>query len=187
MLRCEARLEEAKRPLDDEGEEPSGDIGIVVAAVSETDARVKERQEGLLKEVSESIKAYAVRFGMAQLTEVTLKGNASLSLVKGGQSTSFTHVTAGEQLRLKIATMLAMLKLGEKEKLGRHPGVLLVDSPRAEELAEVNLEELIGELKAVAEELGHLQVFVAATASDAILTRVERKRLRRAQGDEWVW
>jgi hypothetical protein len=186
-LRCEARLEEANRPLDDEGEQPSGDIGIVIAAVSETEARVKEKQEGLLRDVSLSIKGYAVRFGMAQLTEVTLKGNASLSLVKGGQTTSFTHVTAGEQLRLKIATVLAILKQGEKEKLGRHPGVLLVDSPRAEELAEVNLAELIGELKAVADELGHLQVFVAVTASDAILKRVEKGRMQRAEGEAWVW
>jgi hypothetical protein len=187
VLRSEARLEEANRPLDDEGEAPNGDIGIVIAAVNETEARVKEKQEDLLKDVSQSIKGYAVRFGMAQLTEVTLKGNASLSLVKGGQTTSFTHVTAGEQLRLKIATVLAILKQGEKAKLGRHPGVLLVDSPRAEELAEVNLAELIGELKGVAEELGHLQVFVAVTASDAILKRVEKGRMQRAEGEAWVW
>lgn len=187
VLRCEARLEEAKRPADDDQEDGDGDAATIVAAVTETEFRVKEIQDSLLKEVSQSIKDYAVRFGMAQLTEATLGGNATLKLVKGGQSTSFSRVTAGEQLRLKIATVLAILKLGEKRKLGRHPGLLLVDSPGAEELAEDNLEDLIGELKAVAGELGHLQIFVAARASEPVLTHIDSQRLRRAEGDNWVW
>ena len=187
VIRLEARLDEAKTTPPDYGVGADADAAIISAAVDETELRVKEKQESLLKEVSNSIVKYAVRFGMTQLTQATLRGNASLSLVKGGITTSFTHVTAGEQLRLKIATIIAILKLGEKHELGRHPGLLFVDSPGAEELAGDNLEDLIKELKGVAAELGHLQIFVAAIASPPVLAHVEKSRLRRAEGDAWVW
>jgi hypothetical protein len=43
------------------------------------------------------------------------------------------------------------------------------------------------ELKAVATELEHLQVFVAAVASPPMLKHVDTKRMLRSVGEEWMW
>jgi len=183
----EARLEEVRRPQTKPQSARTTELAIITEAVEECEARVKEVQDGLLTDVSSQIVHFARRFGMIQLSQATLKGNAVLEIVKGGKSTSFSKVTVGEQLRLKIATVLAILKSGEKRGIGRHPGLLLIDSPGAQELADDNLEDLMRELKAASKELRHLQVFVAAVASPPMLKHIDKDRLRRSEGDGWMW
>lgn len=184
VARFEARIEEIRRPIAPPPDNRAIEIAIVSAAVEECDARVKEKQDALLADVSRQIVEYARRFGMLQLSEAKLKGNAHLDIVKGGKAMSFGAVTVGEQLRLKIATVLAILKSGERRGIGRHPGLLFIDSPGGEELADDNLEDLMRELKAVSVELEHLQVFVAAVASPPMLAHVDPKRLMRKQGED---
>ena len=187
VARLEARLDEIQKPVASPKTDRLEEMAIIAAAVDECDARVKEIQEGLLTEVSKQIVDYARRFGMIQLSEARLKGNAQLDIVKGGKSTTFGAVTVGEKLRLKIATVLAILKSGEKRGIGRHPGLLFIDSPGAQELADDDLEDLMRELKAVSEELQHLQVFVAALASPPMLAHVDSERVLRKEGEDWMW
>lgn len=183
----EARLAELKRVAAPQPAESTLELSIITETVKECEARVKEKQEGVLTDVSALIVHFARRFGMIQLSEATLRGNAVLEIVKGGKTTSFSKVTVGEQLRLKIATVLAILKSGEKRGIGRHPGLLLIDSPGAQELADDNLEDLMRELKAASKELQHLQVFVAAVASPPMLNHIDRQRTRRSNSAGWMW
>lgn len=187
VARLEARIEEIRHPVAPPPASRVIEMAIVTEAVEECRARVKEKQEALLIDVSAQIVAYARRFGMPQLSEAKLKGNASLEIVKGGKSTTFSAVTVGEKLRLKIATVLAILKSGERRGIGRHPGLLFIDSPGAQELVDDNLEDLMRELKGVSKELQHLQVFVAAVASAPMLAHVDKDRVLRKQGDDWMW
>ena len=187
VARLEAKLEEVRKPQTSPQSARTAELAIISEAVEECDARVKEVQDGLLSDVSSQIVHFARRFGMIQLSEATLRGNAVLEIVKGGKSTSFSKVTVGEQLRLKIATVLAILKSGEKRGIGRHPGLLLIDSPGAQELADDNLEDLMRELKAASNELSHLQVFVAAVATPPMLKHIDKERLLRSEGDGWMW
>jgi hypothetical protein len=187
VARLEARIEEIRRPVAPPSTTQVIEMAIVAEAVEECRARVKEKQEALLTDVSAQIVAYARRFGMPQLSEAKLKGNASLEIVKGGKSTTFSAVTVGEKLRLKIATVLAILKSGERRGIGRHPGLLFIDSPGAQELVDDNLEDLMRELKGVSKELQHLQVFVAAVASAPMLAHVDKDRVLRKQGEDWMW
>jgi hypothetical protein len=187
VARLEARIEEIHRPMALPTTSQAVEMAIVAEAVEECRARVKEKQEALLTDVSAQIVAYARRFGMPQLSEAKLKGNASLEIVKGGKSTTFSAVTVGEKLRLKIATVLAILKSGERRGIGRHPGLLFIDSPGAQELVDDNLEDLMRELKSVSAELQHLQVFVAAVASPPMLAHVDKDRVLRKEGEDWMW
>ena len=68
---------------------------------------------------------------MEGLEGARLKGNTHLDLVKGGVTVPFGEQTAGEKARLKIATTLALIKIAEQRGIGRHPGLLLIDSPGA--------------------------------------------------------
>jgi DNA-directed RNA polymerase subunit M/transcription elongation factor TFIIS len=184
----EGRIAETgHRPTASDEDRTSGDLKTLDAAVAETDERVRAVRDDLLKEVSERIVYYAQRFGMHALEGATLRGNASLSLAKGGTNTSYSKVTEGEKLRLKVATILAMLEVGESKGVGRHPGLLMIDSPGAQEVSQADLEALISGLQAVSEEIAHCQVFVAARSSDAITQHVPDIRRREALGGGFLW
>jgi hypothetical protein len=111
----EGRLAEAKRDVSQGGADHQPDeMKALGAIVTETDNRVRAVRDDLLKDVSTRIVHYAQRFGMHTLTGASLKANAVLSLVKGGTNTFYSKVTEGEKLRLKVATVLAMLEIGEQ-------------------------------------------------------------------------
>jgi hypothetical protein len=182
----EGRLDEAR--YDVQPDVISLDeIAVLNAAVSVTDNLVKEVQVDLLEAISRQLVVYAKRFGMEALSEADLKGNMNLLLVKGGQNTSYSKVTEGEKLRLKVATVLAMISVAEAKGVGRHPGLLMIDSPGAQEVSPQDLEELIGGLEEVSKEFKHLQVFIAALASPAIKNHVSLERLKHAEGDAPLW
>lgn len=182
----EARLDEAG--YDPEPAEPNGDESLVLEALlSETEDRVKTVREDLLKAVSDQLAVYANRFGMHNLSAAQLKGNLNLSLVKGDQPTSYSKCTDGEKLRLKVAAVLAMISVAEARGVGRHPGLLMIDSPGAQEVSPQDLEELIAGLEEVSKDFRHLQVFVAALASPAIKKHVPVERMRHAEGEAALW
>lgn len=183
----EARMTEASYNADGPNEPESDELAVLTAVVDETDRRMKAVQVGVLEKASKMILAFAQRFGMTNLTSVSLKGNLTLVLEKGGSSTSYSKVTKGEQLRLKVATALAMIHVGETEGVGRHPGLLMLDSPAAEELAPEDLEQLVSGLEAISKEFKHLQLFVAARATPVILNHIPVGHLRQAEGEDTLW
>ena len=73
---------------------------------------------------------------MSAITKAKLKGNASLQIIKGGQTTTYSKLTGGEKLRLKVATVLAIISVAESRELGRHPGLLFIDSPKNHQMIE---------------------------------------------------
>jgi hypothetical protein len=184
----EGRLAEAKRDVPQSGADHQPDeMKALGAIVTETENRVKAVRDDLLKDVSTRIVHYAQRFGMHALTEASLKANAALSLVKGGTGTSYSKVTAGEKLRLKVATILAMLEIGEQKGVGRHPGLLMIDSPGAQEVSQADLDALISGLQSVAKDIPHCQIFVAARSSEAITDHVPSANRREAVDGGFLW
>ncbi len=110
-----------------------------------------------------------------------------MSLKKGGANTSFSKVTAGERLRLRLATAIALLRVGPRLGIGRHPGLLIIDSPGKEEVAKVNLEALLAELRKITDEMEGLQVIVAGTNVDEIVGVLGEDNCRIARGENYVW
>lgn len=182
----EGRLEEARFDpgtndvVDDES-------AVLKAIVSETESRSKVVRDEFLDEVSTNLLRYAQSFGMHSLSKAQLRGNANLLLVKGGANTSFSKVTKGERLRLKVATVLAMIQVGERRGIGRHPGLIMIDSPAAQEVAPEDLRGLLSGLKAVREELPHLQIFVAGITSTAMSEFIPSICRREASNGGYLW
>ena len=183
----EGRIAEAGHGNDAVDEPVTDELKILREIVKETEIRMKAIQVGVLQKVSETILAFAQRFGIPNLTGASLKGNLSLTLEKGGTSTSYSKVTQGEKLRLKVATALAMIHVGETEGVGRHPGLLMLDSPGSEELAPEDLDQLISGLESISKEFKHLQVFVAARATPAIVNHIPADHRREAAGEDTLW
>ncbi len=183
----EGRLEEASISQISPADDRSGELKILSAAVTETEARVKAVRDGLLTDVSTRLVEYAKAFGMENLSEASLKGNATLSLVKGGVPTSYGKVTEGEKLRLKVATVLAMIEISEAQGIGRHPGLLMIDSPAAQEVSPVDVDHLIAGLQTVSTKLPHFQVFIAGISSKAITDHIPKANRREAAGNAFLW
>lgn len=186
VARVEARLEELAAEGEPD-EPPADDRALLDIAERVTRKAFKPLQDELLAEVSGLIKDYAVRFGVESLEEVRLLGNTTLRLTKGGGTTHFGDQTSGERTRLKIAATLALITVAERRGLGRHPGLLLIDSPGSDEMVGQDYANLFAGLAEVAGELGHLQVIVAAVNSDVIRRHVPRDQVRYAEGDDYLW
>lgn len=183
----EGRLEEASTVPTTQSEDRNGELKILAAVVNETEARVKAIRDGLLADVSTRLVEYAKAFGMGNLSEASLKGNASLLLVKGGVPTSYSKVTEGEKLRLKVATVLAMIEIAEARGIGRHPGLLMIDSPAAQEVSPVDVDHLVAGLQTVSSKLPHFQVFVAGRSSKAITDHIPEANRREVAGNAFLW
>ncbi|KWC42409.1 large ATP-binding protein [Burkholderia ubonensis] len=183
----EGRLEEAsliQSPTDDDR---SSEIEILTAVANETEARVKAARDGLLDDVSTRLVQYAKAFGMENLSGATLKGNGNLSLTKAGEPTSYSRVTEGEKLRLKVATVLAMLEIAEDRGIGRHPGLLMIDSPAAQEVSPEDVDHLVAGLQEMSGKLPHMQVFVAGITSKAITDHIPTTHRQQASGAAFLW
>lgn len=182
----EARLSELG--MEDDAEIiTSNELEVLSVTVDESKQRAKELQSELLSAVSEEMLRYGQRFGMTNLTAVELKGDGKLPVVKGGKNTSYSHLTKGEKLRLKVAAVLALIKVAEIKGVGRHPGLLMVDSPGAQEITPEDLSEFVIGLQEVAQEFQHLQVFIAGIASSAITESIPAERTRCAYGTDTLW
>lgn len=186
-IRLEAQIEELRRPVSMAREVEGDDRDILSAAEAVAKDLMKPDQEVILARVSELTADYARRFGIENLEMLSIDGGTRMKLTKGGQQSYFSAQTAGEKVRLKVAATLAILKIAETEGVGRHPGLLLVDSPGANEMVAPDYEKLITGLAELATELPHLQIFITGIDKPAIRERVPCSNLRYAEGDEYLW
>jgi hypothetical protein len=182
----EARIDELSKTLP---AEPSISIDSRILKVIErvTRERMKEHQDGLLADISEKICEYARRFGISQLEMAKLDGGLNLRVEKGGGASSYSKLTDGEKLRLKVATVLAMIHVGEQTGVGRYPGLLILDSPASQEVTEGDLEQIMAGVAEIAEKIPHIQVIVASTTSAAIGSHIPPERRREATGLDYLW
>ncbi|MFB9830813.1 hypothetical protein [Actinoallomurus acaciae] len=153
---------------------------------AETDARVRTSAD-LFEELNTEILSLGQRFGISGLCRVKLNRAAHLPVTKEGTDYKFSKLPDGDKLRLKVAVVIALLRIGHRRGAGRHPGLLFVDSPGAEEVAAGSLREMISGLVEVAAELG-LQVVTATARLDDVQSVLDPKRFRiPAKGRTTLW
>lgn len=143
-------------------DEPAEDLAIKVlragAKVLEED-HAKEADK-LFADLNTAISDLGRKFGFAALESVSIDRAARLKVTSdGGHERSFTDQVPGERLRLRIAVVVALLRVGAAHQVSTHPGLLLIDSPKAEEIQNVDIHLLLKELNDVAR-ANQLQVLV---------------------------
>lgn len=185
VARLEGALKERQAPATPVIVSP--DVALVSAAHAEAEKAYKAGRGDILERLNVEILALGRRLGVQMLEEVKLNTNGSLFLTKGGEPTSFSKVTAGERLRLRIAAAVALIRVGKERGLGRHPGLLIVDSPAAEEVSPDDLTAVLNELQAIARETEGLQIIIGSANANAIVSRLGEQWCRSARGDEYLW
>jgi hypothetical protein len=143
---------------------------VLDALVRELEADLVEASEELFDELGDEIAALARDFGIESVTEIRINRAAALRIVKGGTDAGgFSAQSPGERLRLRIATVIALLRVGHRRGIATHPGLLMLDSLKAEEVQDADAAALLDALVAAAAETPGLQVLT--TSADQSLPR----------------
>lgn len=162
-------------------------LAVAKAAAIEADQRAKAAAEKLFAELNTEIRVLANAFGIDALADAKLDRAAHLKVTKGGQTSSFSSLTSGERLRLRVATVVAMLRVAAKHEVGRHPGVILLDSAGGEESKRDDAAALVRELLRICDELPELQVIVATARPELVEKVVPKARMRFAPTGKHIW
>lgn len=168
----------------DTGEEAA--VAVLAAATDEAKRMVEASAEAILERSSELICGLLTRLGMKDVERVVLKRNASIEIHKGGGKSTFTKLSAGERLRVRIATIISLLQASEQSGVGRHPGLLIIDSPAKEEMADANVEEMLGALSELSKDV-NVQLFVAFRGTKRALEHFEEERCLLAKAGTTLW
>lgn len=185
-------LQEEYAVSDDEQKLPQQDNfideeKIIKKAIDVTKGRFNVLQKELLQKVSAEMLRISKLVGLGHMESIQLTAIPTLKIKKDGSDTSYSKCSAGEKLRLKVITTIALLSVAEKQNVGRHPGLLIIDSPAAQEVADKDLNSLIEGLKQLTTELPFLQIIIASRASDVILSQIDKNHRKHAIGDSYLW
>lgn len=168
----------------DTGEE--ADLTVLTAAADIAKEEVEQAAESVLQRSGDLIRDLVKRLGMRDVERVVLKRNASVEVYKGGSQSTFTNLSPGERLRVRIAAVIALLQASQQFGAGRHPGLLIIDSPAKEEMADANVEEMLESLAELATVVD-VQLFVALRGTTRALQHFPANRCLLAVGDETLW
>jgi len=189
IARLEGMLEERSPLVSDPGSLTKSDSEWRILHFAELEAqqRTDAAKFRFFEELNREVLRLARAFGMHALETVEIDRAAHMRLVKGGASTSFSKVTDGERLRLKIAVVIALLRLGKRSGIGRHPGILLIDSPGAQEEADKDFTKEIEELTRVAGELEEVQILLASARASLVRRVLPADQMRIAPRGGKLW
>jgi chorismate mutase len=162
------------------------ELTVLNAAKEIASTWVQNGQRQWLAELGDDITNMARDFGISNLTGITLGGGATMKVTQGGATSNYGDCERGEKLRLKLATAIALIKQGRVIGVGRHPGLLFVDSPGSEEVTDDDFDTMLEALHREAAE-ADIQVFVATRHTDELVDLLGEDRCRLGRGTNFVW
>ncbi len=187
IARLEGKLEEVRKteaPTTVTEDSADSERAILEAVKAEAVERLDAAP--LLARLDTEILAVAHRLGLHDITAVKLDRAARMRVHKATATapTWFSKLNLGERLRLKIATVIALLRVGHPS---RHPGLVVLDSPAAEEVAELNLDLMLRELVSLADERDDLQILVATIRTESLNEALPGEHIRYVPAGERLW
>jgi hypothetical protein len=165
---------------------PSDERRVLNAAETLAEARVKSLGTRMLERLAIELVEVATRIGYKNLERVSIAGNG-IGLTVSGVTSAFGRQTAGQRLRLRIALVIAMMRLARDTGQGHHPGLLFIDSPGAEEVGDADLNAVMREIQAVCNETENLQIFVSSARGPIVGGAVDEDRQRWPKVDGYMF
>jgi len=136
-------------------------IELLTTAITKLNNTRFQLAEKVLKRLSELMLVEIHEFGLNSITEINISDNFDIQYKQDGDFILFDNIAEGEQLRVKIAFYLSLIQLDIEYNFGRHPRLLIIDSPGKEEGDANYLEGLSQVLKSINERFGsHLQILI---------------------------
>ena len=152
------------------------DADVLKLVVKATKELYDDLQRDLLKEVSDELSNLSRRFGMKNVESMDWSANNVLTIRQGDADTTFSRLAPGEKLRVRIAAALAVIEVARRRHFGRHPGLLVLDSPAAQEMTPEHFAALMLSVRDVVAQADDVQVVIGAVARPELLDVVESAR-----------
>lgn len=116
--------------------------------------------------------------GITAITEVRLSETFRITYNQNSNWVNFDEISEGEQLRVKIAFYLSIIQCDIKFNAGRHPRLLIIDSPNKEEGDRTYRDGLKSLLKNVSDKFGeHMQIIIGTASRELEGSVPENKAL----------
>ena len=160
---------------------------VLRAATDVTKELMVDMQSEILKQISQSVMLLSRKFGMPNATEMQLDNGGRLKVKQGGAIEWFSNLTMGERLRIKIAVALAAVEVARERGHGRHPGLMVIDSPASEEVVDKDFEAMLDSVATAASEIGGVQIIIGTTARPSVEAVVPIEHRLHAKGDDYVF
>lgn len=170
-----------------EDSEAQAELQILRAASEISRASMTALQEDILGEITGAVMSLATKFGVPHLTSMHLDNGGKLKVRQGGADTFFTGLTMGEKLRIKIAIALAAVEVAKRRGHGRHPGLLIIDSPASEEVVSKDFEQMLDSVAAAARNIGGIQIIIGTIAREAVEAVVPETHRLHAKGEAYLF
>ncbi len=173
-------------PADDDTK-TQGELGILRASTEISKRLMNSLQSDVLTEIAASVMSLAKKFGVSHVTNMHLDGGGKLKVRQGGADIYFSNLTMGEKLRIKIAISLAAVEVARRRGHGRHPGLLIIDSPASEEVVNEDFEQMLDSVASAAKDIGGVQIIIGTIARKAVEAVVSSDHRLHAKGDEYLF
>ena len=187
----EARASELRDLIAEQPEEsPSADdvdVAVLKAAETVTKSMFEELQRSVLADVSASLTRLAQKFGVENVEAIRFKMNGTLSVHQGGTETSFGKLAPGERLRVRVAAALAVVEVARTRGFGRHPGLLVLDSPGAQEMASSDFAAMLASVHEAITATKGLQIIVGALARPELTNVIVFENRIHAEGEDYLF
>ena len=167
--------------------EPSESLRVIEAATEVLTQATGEAAKEMFEELNAEILALGQKFGINNLESIELNRQGGMRVTTAGVSVPFTRTTGGERLRLRVATVVALLRVGARAGVGSHPGLLLLDSPGSDELTVHDEATLLEELDSLKAELPGLQVVIASAEPAAVQGHVPEQNIYSSLDGRPLW
>lgn len=153
--RIEGRIEELSTDTKEQQTEQISELqmerDVLSAMVSKIDAEADILNQQLIGRLEESVKEWAVRFGIKRVTDVKIDSRLEPKINQDEEWSNFSDLADGEKLRLKISFFVQLMLLASQGGVGKHPQLLLIDSPGTSELIENDFQAIVNVFKKIDE------------------------------------
>jgi len=142
---------------------------ILQAAADIADRAVFEANQQLFERLSTLAVRLATQFGVPDLEKVEIDERRMVRLWQGGTAIGHADLARSERVKFKIAFHLALTLLSVRDGLGRHPGLLFIDTPGTAEVNEADFAAIVKDLAQINAAFGdQLQLLVATARPEAL-------------------
>ncbi|WP_121664785.1 AAA family ATPase [Metabacillus litoralis] len=162
-------------------------IKVLEHAIKYLNSHRLELSKEILKSLEELILSQINKFGLTNVTDVVISKNLDIQFLQNGELNKFSELTEGEQLRAKIAFYLGLMLLDINYGMGRHPRLLIIDSPGKEEVISKDLISLASIFKEIEESYSDkLQIIIGTALEELVDASASQKVLKRGN-EEFVF
>lgn len=156
---------------------PSDSLRVIDAATEVLTEATGEAAQSMFEDLNAEILALGRKFGIDNLEHIELTRQGGMKVTTAGVQARFTQTTGGERLRLRVAAIVALLRVGARAGAGSHPGLILLDSPGSDELTVRDEATLLEELHSLRNEIPGLQVVIASAEPAAVQGHVPEENI----------